>query len=85
MDLIYEFVRGRDPPTIERHRSKGRQPDTEERLGNYDGLSDNQSKGLPDCHPILSIISLTIDGGEQKTIPHRILGFHWQLWPKISK
>jgi hypothetical protein len=59
--------------------SKGRQTETEERAGDCDDLSQSRSKLLFEWPPILDMISLTIDNGELKDIPHRILTFHWLL------
>jgi hypothetical protein len=79
IDLIHELVRDVNPLTIERkknYRSKGRQTEIEEKLDDCDSLSDNYPKVLPDCPPILNIMSSAIGNREQRAIPHRILNSH---------
>jgi hypothetical protein len=76
IDLIQESVGSINPLTIEKERGKGRQTETEERLGDCHGLSHSHSKLLPEFPPVLqssTFMSLTIDNGEQNPIPHKIL------------
>jgi hypothetical protein len=83
INLIQEFVRSINPLTIERQRTKWRQTETGKIPGDCDRLSHGHSKLLPDFPPILNIMSLAIDIGEQNTIPHRILASYWLLHLKI--
>jgi hypothetical protein len=79
IDLIHEFVRSINTLTIERQRSKGRQTKTKGKPGDCNRLNHSHSKLLPDFSPILNIMNLTIDTGEQNAIPHRSLGSRWLL------
>jgi hypothetical protein len=79
IDLIDEFVQSINPLTIERHRVKGHQTETEERPRDCSCLNHSHSKLLLEGPRILSVMSLTIENGDQNVIPHKILASHWLL------